>query len=79
MKELPDPKQLAEAEKDELIKIIQALWDELQKLREKQPKKTSKNSSLPPAQGFKATAKAPSSSKSTQRTASQTPPAKLVA
>ena len=70
MKELPDPKQLAEAEKDELIKIIQVLWDELQKSREKKPKKTSKNSSLPPAQGFKASVEVPSDSATVQRTAS---------
>jgi transposase len=57
MKELPDLKQLADADKDELIKIIQSLWDELQKMREKKPRKTSKNSSLPPAKGFKAAVK----------------------
>jgi transposase len=33
--------------------LIEALWEELQKLRQKKPKKTSKNSSLPPATGFK--------------------------
>ncbi len=33
--------------------MIEALWEELQKLRQKKPKKTSKNSSLPPATGFK--------------------------
>jgi transposase len=70
MKQLPDLKQLAEAEKDELIKIIQTLWDELQKAREQKPKKTSKNSSLPPAKGFKAIVKAPAGSKAVQRTAS---------
>ena len=67
MKELPDLKQLTESDKDALI---QALWDELQKIRVKQPKKTSKNSSLPPAKGFKATVNAPSDSKTVQRTAS---------
>lgn len=60
MKELPDLKQLSNKEKDALIV---GLWEELVKLREqvqglqagqKQPKKTSKNSSLPPAKGFKA-------------------------
>jgi hypothetical protein len=43
MKELPDLKPLADADKDELIKIIQSLWDELQKLREKKPKKWGKD------------------------------------
>jgi transposase len=51
MAELPDLKQLTDEAKDALI--IE-LWEELQQLRKKRPKKTSKNSSLPPAQGFKA-------------------------
>lgn len=60
MKELPDLKQLSNEEKDTLIV---GLWKELVKLREqvqglqpeqKKPKKTSKNSSLPSAKGFKA-------------------------
>lgn len=56
MKELPDLKNLSPEEKDALIV---GLWEELVKLREqlqaaKKPKKTSKNSSLPPAKGFKA-------------------------
>lgn len=54
MKELPDLKKLSDEAKDALIV---ELWEELQKLRqqaEKKPKKTSKNSSLPPAKGFKA-------------------------
>ena len=51
MAELPDLKQLTDEAKDALI--IE-LWKELQQLRKKQPKKTSKNSSLPPAKGFKA-------------------------
>jgi transposase len=50
MKDLPDLKQLTDEAKDALIV---ALWEELQKLRQKKPKKTSKNSSLPPAKGFK--------------------------
>ena len=50
MKDLPDLKQLTDEAKDALIV---ALWEELQKLRNKKPKKTSKNSSLPPAKGFK--------------------------
>jgi transposase len=70
MKELPDLKQLADADKDELIKIIQSLWDELQKMREKKPKKTSKNSSLPPAKGFKAAVKDRSGPSEVKRTAS---------
>jgi transposase len=56
MKELPDIKELDAGAKDALIV---ALWEEIQKLREqvKKPKKTSKNSSLPPAKGFKAQVK----------------------
>ena len=52
--ELPDLKQLTNEAKDALIL---ALWEELQKLQKKRPKKTSKNSSLPPAKGFKAEVK----------------------
>jgi transposase len=57
MKELPDLSQLDGKGKDDLI---EALWAEIQKLREKQeqkPKKSAKNSSLPPALGFKANLK----------------------
>ena len=54
MTELPDLKQLTDEAKDALI---EALWKELQTLRQKPPKKTSKNSSLPPAKGFKAQVK----------------------
>lgn len=54
MTELPDLKQLSDEAKDALI---QTLWEELQKLQQKKPKKTSKNSSLPPAKGFKAEVK----------------------
>jgi transposase len=54
MTELPDLKQLTDEAKDALIL---ALWEELQKLQKKRPKKTSKNSSLPPAKGFKAEVK----------------------
>jgi transposase len=52
MTELPDLKGLSSAAKDALI--IE-LWQELQQLRQhlKQPSKTSKNSSIPPSQGFK--------------------------
>jgi transposase len=51
MTELPDLKQLTDEAKDALIV---SLWEELQKLQQKRVKKTSKNSSLPPAKGFKA-------------------------
>jgi transposase len=57
MEELPDIKQLDAEAKDALIIV---LWEEVQKLRiqlVKKPKKTSKNSSLPPAKGFKAQVK----------------------
>ena len=54
MTELPDLKQLTDEAKDALIL---ALWEELQKIQKKKPKKTSKNSSLPPAKGFKAEVK----------------------
>ena len=57
MKELPDLKQLTEEAKEALIV---ELWEEIQKLKkqaEKKPKKTSRNSSLPPARGFKADVK----------------------
>lgn len=57
MTELPDLKQLSNAEKDALIV---ALWEEVEKLRKKAPKKTPKNSSLPPSKGFKSSAKEPS-------------------
>lgn len=57
MKELPPLDGLSDAEKDTLI---QGLWQELQALRaeverfqQKRVKKTSRNSSLPPSQGFK--------------------------
>jgi len=54
MTELPDLKQLTDEAKDALIL---RLWEALQKLQKKRPKKTSKNSSLPPAKGFKAEVK----------------------
>jgi transposase len=54
MSELPDLKQLSEEAKDALIV---ALWKELQTLRQKKAKKTAKNSSLPPAKGFKSDVK----------------------
>jgi transposase len=57
MKELPNLSELDSKGKDALI---EALWAEIQKLRqeqEKKPKKSAKNSSLPPAEGFKANLK----------------------
>lgn len=53
MTKLSDLKQLSSEAKDALI---EELWAEIQKLRNK-PKKTAKNSSLPPAKGFKAQTK----------------------
>jgi transposase len=70
MKEIPDLKQLTEEAKDALIV---KLWEEVQKLRqqlEKKPKKTSKNSSLPPARGFKADIKSGEKEIKEQRTGS---------
>lgn len=57
MKELPDLSQLDDKGKDALIG---ELWAEIQKMRQQQeqkPNKTAKNSSLPPAKGFKANLK----------------------
>ncbi len=55
MKELPKLSGLSEGEKDALI---EELWKEVQELRKKVEgkgvKKTSRNSSQPPSQGFKA-------------------------
>jgi transposase len=70
MKELPPPEQLAELDKNELIKLIQVLWEDVQKLKEKQPKRTSKNSSLPPAKGFKPAVKKGTDSSPMKRIAS---------
>jgi transposase len=70
MKEVPDLKQLTEEAKDALIV---ELWEEVQKLRkqlEKKPKKTSKNSSLPPARGFRADVKSEEKELGEQRTGS---------
>ena len=53
MNALPNLKQFTDEAKDALIVV---LWEELQKLQQgqtKKPKKTAKNSSVPPAQGFK--------------------------
>lgn len=67
MTELPDLKQLTDEAKDALIL---ALWEELQKLQNKRPKKTSKNSSLPPAQGFKTEVKGEAKAREQTRVAS---------
>jgi len=70
MKELPNLKKLTEEAKDALIV---ELWEELQKIRqqvEKKPKKTSRNSSLPPAQGFKADIKSKEQGNNEQRVGS---------
>lgn len=70
MTELPDLKRLTHQAKDELI---HGLWDELQTLREQaaKPKKTSKNSSLPPAKGFKRAVKSKEKTKVTADEASE--------
>jgi transposase len=63
MKELPDLSELDAKGKDALI---EALWAEIKKLREKiesKPKKSAKNSSLPPAKEFKANLKLRSQSR----------------
>jgi transposase len=67
MTELPDLKQLTEEAKDALIL---ALWEELQRLQKKKPKKTSKNSSLPPAKGFKSEVKQEGKASGDKRAAS---------
>jgi transposase len=67
MTELPDLKQLTDEAKDALIL---ALWEELQKLQQKRVKKTSKNSSLPPAKGFKAEVKSEEQGSGQQRAGS---------
>lgn len=57
MKELPPLDGLSDEQKDALIrtlwKELQALRAEVEKLKQKRVKKTSRNSSLPPAKGFK--------------------------
>ena len=68
MKELPNLKQLTEEAKEALIV---ELWEKIQKLEkqlEKKPKKTSKNSVLPPARGFKAEVKSEEKGNNQQRT-----------
>ena len=57
MKELPPLDGLSHAEKDALIRglwqELQTLRSEVEKLKQKRVKKTSRNSSLPPSKGFK--------------------------
>ncbi|HEY9815420.1 MAG TPA: IS66 family transposase, partial [Candidatus Obscuribacterales bacterium] len=57
MKELPPLDDLSHAEKDALIgglwQELQTLRSEVERLKQKRVKKTSRNSSLPPSQGFK--------------------------
>lgn len=57
MKELPPLEGLSHEEKDALIRAmwqeLQGLRSEVEKLKQKRVKKTSRNSSLPPAKGFK--------------------------
>ncbi|MBD2463062.1 IS66 family transposase [Oscillatoria sp. FACHB-1407] len=57
MKELPPLDGLSHAEKDALIRglwqELQSLRAEVEKLKQKRVKKTSRNSSLPPSKGFK--------------------------
>jgi transposase len=57
MKELPPLDELSHSEKDALIKglwqELQTLRSEVEKLKQKRVKKTSRNSSLPPSKGFK--------------------------
>jgi transposase len=70
MKELPDLKQLTEEAKEALIV---ELWEEIQKLKkqaEKKPKKTARNSSLPPARGFKSEVKSEEKRREGNRTGS---------
>jgi transposase len=58
MKELPSLNGLSHAEKHALIgglwQELQTLRSEVEKLKQKRVKKTSRNSSLPPSKGFSA-------------------------
>lgn len=57
MKELPPLEKLSNPEKDALIQVLwkelQSLRAEVERLKQKRVKKTSRNSSLPPSKGFK--------------------------
>ncbi|MBD2234612.1 IS66 family transposase [Phormidium tenue] len=73
MKDLPPLEGLSSEEKDALIRelwqMVQALQAEVERLKGKRIKKTSRNSSLPPAKGFKPNSEGSKPSQS-QRTAS---------
>jgi transposase len=73
MKDLPPLEGLSSEEKDALIRelwqVVQALQAEVERLKRKGVKKTSRNSSLPPAKGFKPNSESSKPSRS-QRTAS---------
>ncbi len=73
MKDLPPLEGLSSEEKDALIRelwqMVQALQADVERLKGKRPKKTSRNSSLPPAKGFKPNSELPKPSQS-ERTAS---------
>jgi transposase len=73
MKDLPPLEGLSSEEKDALIRelwqMVQVLQAEVEKLKGKRIKKTSRNSSLPPAKGFKPNSEGAKPSQS-QRTAS---------
>lgn len=74
MQELPPLEGLSSEQKDALIKALwqelQALRIEVEKLKAKRVKKTSRNSSLPPAKGFKANQSTRGSEHTTCREAS---------
>jgi transposase len=57
MKDLPPLETLSDEEKNALIKLLweeqQRLRAEVEKLKQKRVKKTSRNSGLPPSKGFK--------------------------
>ena len=73
MKDLPPLEGLSSEEKDALIRelwqVVQALQAEVERLKRKGIKKTSRNSSLPPAKGFKPNSEGSKPNQS-QRTAS---------
>ncbi|MGG6242908.1 IS66 family transposase, partial [Nodosilinea sp. AN01ver1] len=73
MKDLPPLEGLSSEEKDALIRelwqVVQALQAEVERLKRKGVKKTSRNSSLPPAKGFKPNSERPKPNPS-KRTAS---------
>ena len=74
MKELPPLSELSHEQKDALIealwKELQGLREEIEKLKRKKVKKTSRNSSLPPAKGFKSNLNRDKGSGSVKREAS---------